>query len=117
MKIFIAFLLSGISHLIGDYGGGVLWAQSGAIRFFCTQALGIMIEDGAQEVWRRSFGEGEEEGDGEKLWKKVLGYFWVAAFLIWSTPAWCFPIVCDMRAEDVALLPGAWVPIFRGVWA
>ena len=110
LKIFFAFLDSGVMHIVGDYGGDVSWGQSGAIRFFCTQVLGIMLEDAAQEVWRRVFGE---KGKG---FCRAVCYVWVLAWLVWSTPSWCFPVARTMKAEDVVLLPSALSPVFKGIW-
>jgi hypothetical protein len=66
--------------------------EYGAIQFFCNQALGIMIEDGVQELYRRISGKSNDSVD-TPLWAKIMGYLWVVAFLSWSTPIWVYPWV------------------------
>jgi hypothetical protein len=105
-KIFFAFYFSGIMHIAADEGGAVPMAESGALRFFCVQALGIMLEDGAQAVYRNIFGN---KYSGVC---KVIGYFWVIAFLSWSTPVWVYPVARSMKREDMLLTPTAVYPIF-----
>ncbi|KAB8294718.1 hypothetical protein EYC80_006680 [Monilinia laxa] len=66
LKVFLAFAVSGAMHTAADYGGNISLGESGAMRFFCTQALGIMIEDGVQEVWKRMGGRKGREFRGKK---------------------------------------------------
>jgi len=81
--------------MLGDLANDLTYAQSGAIRFFTTQALGIMIEDGVQEMWGRSQGR----------WKRVVGFLWVWAFLAWTSPCWMFaPIVARASGESGPLM-------------
>jgi hypothetical protein len=79
-------------HHICDYARGLSWQESGAVRFFCTQALGIMVEDAVQAIYRSVGGE-KRDGQQVKVWKRVVGWVWTVVFLFfWSTPAWFFPI-------------------------
>lgn len=105
-KIFFAFAVSGIMHIAADEGGSVPMAESGALSFFCAQALGIMLEDGAQAVYRNLF------GNKYSGLCKVIGYFWVIAFLSWTTPVWVYPVARSMKREDMLLAPTAVYPIF-----
>ena len=66
--------------------------QSGALRFFCTNALGIVLEDGAREVYARYGGKG-----GKGMWSRVWGYGWVVVFLSWSTACWSYPQMRTVR--------------------
>ena len=78
-------------HYICDYAKGLSWQQAGALRFFCTQAFGIMIEDAVQAIYRSVTGE-KKDGQRVQAWKRVVGWIWVVVFLLfWSTPAWMFP--------------------------
>jgi hypothetical protein len=78
-------------HFFADYAKGLSWEQSGSVRFFCTQALGIMIEDAVQTIYRSVSGE-KKDGQQVKVWKRVVGWVWVVVFLLfWSTPSWFFP--------------------------
>ena len=92
-------------HVAADGGGAVPMAQSGALSFFCAQAIGIMVEDGAQEVYRNLFGN---RYNGVC---KAIGYLWVVAFLSWSSPVWVYPVLRSMKMEDMLLKPQALYPL------
>ncbi|CZR63273.1 uncharacterized protein PAC_13170 [Phialocephala subalpina] len=103
-KIFLTFYISGLVHVIGDYIF-MPWSESWTVQFFIAQAVGIMLEDFVQWVWRTSI---ERKKGGEtKTWKKVVGFVWVAVFmLVWSTPAWFFPNAGkNTGAKEGKLLP------------
>src|SRR5437762_13091049 len=51
-KIIFTFFQSGLLHAIIDYSAGMNWDDSGSLRFFCMQALGIMLEDVVQAIYR-----------------------------------------------------------------
>lgn len=85
------FIISGIVHVIADFSVGVPLFETGSLQFFCTQALGVMIEDGAQALYRTFLRLNKRDGD-PPLWSRVVGYMWVAAFvLVWTTPSWFYP--------------------------
>ena len=96
-KIFCSFALSGTMHIFADAGGGLSMSQSGALHFFCIQALGIMIEDGVQAIWRDRF----RSTTGR--FERVVGYAWVLFFLVWTSPVWVFSVSLNMRKEDAML--------------
>lgn len=77
-------------------GASISPSQSGALQFFTTQVLGVMLEDGVQEIYRRARG-----GTTPALWSRVVGYAWVLAFLCWSTAVWQYPALLIMKKEDV----------------
>jgi hypothetical protein len=97
-------------HVVVDSGGAVPMAQSGALRFFCTQALGIIAEDGVQELYRRVFGNQKSRVG------KAIGYLWVLAFLSWSTPVWVYPVARTMKREDMMLTVNALRPLVANLW-
>lgn len=86
MRLFLAFLISGLIHHSSDLAMGIPRAEAGALVFFLLQPLGIMLEDGMQTLTRhvptsRFLG-----------WvQRISGYLWVAMFLAWSTPTWFYP--------------------------
>lgn len=92
--IFFVFFATACFHIVSDLGASIPPSDSGAVRFFCTQALGIMIEDAAQELYRRS-------GGRSGLLSRLIGYVWVLAFLSWSTAAWQYPALLITKKEDV----------------
>lgn len=99
-SIFFTFFLSGTLHIASDIGISVPPSQSGALRFFCTNALAIMLEDGVQELSRRLNG-GKSPGG---WWSRILGYVWVVVFLSWSTACWQYPQLRIVRREEDRIL-------------
>jgi hypothetical protein len=106
-NIFFAFFVSGAMHVIADSGGAVSIAESGALNFFCVQAVGILLEDTVQALYRKAF------GDFEGVVYRILGYFWVVAWLSWSTPLWVYPVVSTMNRDDMLLRIDALWPLAR----
>ena len=96
--IFFVFFVSGCFHIVSDLGASICPSQSGAIQFFTTQVLGIMLEDGVQEIYRRI-----RRGTTTALWYRVVGYVWVLAFLSWSTAVWQYPALLITKKEDTVL--------------
>lgn len=90
-KIFATFFLSGLLHLVVDLALGMSLSESGAVRFFCMQAVEIMLEDGVQAMYRRM--RGTESALPPSGWARTLGYVWVVAFLSWSTPMYAYPAI------------------------
>lgn len=45
LTFFFNFFISGLLHAITDIACGLSWPESGAIRFFSTQLLGIVLEE------------------------------------------------------------------------
>jgi len=80
-RLTLAFLISGVLHAALDHGQGVPFTESGALKFFTMQALGIMVEDAMQEVYQRC-------GGPSNVWSRGVGYTWVAFWFIWTTPTW-----------------------------
>lgn len=111
-KIFFAFFLSGVLHVSSDMGSGVSYGKSGAIRFFCTQEIGYMIEDAAIGFYGKIFGDGKHS-KAAKYFLKVLGYFWVLAFLVWSIPVRWFPIIQMQKRETEMVGLDAFHPLAK----
>ncbi|KAH8912352.1 hypothetical protein BR93DRAFT_922317 [Coniochaeta sp. PMI_546] len=89
VKIFLVFAFSGALHAVIDiYAVGLDLSESGALRFFCTQALGIVLEDAVQGAWRRAVGP-----PGGGIGTRIVGSVWLAVFMAWSTPHWAYPYV------------------------
>ena len=85
VNIFLTFMVSGLLHVAEEYGTGVTLQQSGSMRFFCTQVLGVMFEDTIQAVFHSLAGQ------RYRRWTKVVGYVWFALWMVWSSPAWLYP--------------------------
>ena len=86
MNLILVFLISGIEHSLSDVAQGIPWQQSGAIRFFGTQAVGIIFEDAVIRAFViRRF------RPLTGTLSRFVGYLWVLIFLFWSTPVWIYP--------------------------
>ena len=93
-NIFLSFFISGVVHCLTVLAAGFTFQQScGAFKYFCAQVLGIMIEDGAQAAYRRVYGLSRNSQKQPRLVSRLVGYTWVALFLIWSTPAFIYPML------------------------
>lgn len=97
VRIVLSFLISGLLHQYVDVAGGVPWAESGALHFFCTQALGIVLESCVQASFTYFRGRSSDYHDSKQTTisgrARVVGYIWTATFLIWSTPAFSYPVI------------------------
>jgi hypothetical protein len=108
MHLLTVFLISGGLHVIAECcGGGLPVEVSGTMRFFVTQVAGIIIEDTAQELWRRLIGDTKIN-----IRNKVVGYIWVMSFLVWSTPAWLYPQAA--RPSNQSILPFSIIKFLGG---
>ncbi len=83
----IVFFISGCLHSVSDMSASLPPRDSGALRFFCMQALGIMLEDGFQNMFYRVGGQ-------SGFLSRAIGYVWVLLFLSWSIAVW-------QKKEDV----------------
>lgn len=99
----VAFLASGIMHMLIDISSGLPFSDSGAIRFFLMQAVGIAFEDGVQSAWRRLFAPSEAGMASQAFtwrWQMVIGYVWVLLWLSWSSPIAYYPILEANKGES-----------------
>ena len=86
----LTFTISGIFHRVADIAAGPSWQESGALRFFAMQALGIVIEDTVQGAFRWAKSRKRSPGRPSK-WKRVIGFVWLVFWLFWTTPDWVYP--------------------------
>ena len=101
-KILAAFFVSGLLHLVVDIGLGMSLSETGSMRFFCTQVLGIALEDGVQAIYRyMDWGRQRRTNSTQPRvdLANMLGYIWVVAFLSWSTPVWLYPAIRMNKGE------------------
>lgn len=98
------FFISGVFHAVIDSASGIPWVSSGAIRFFCTQVLGIVLEEIAQSMYSSAFGR-SSMSTPPALWSRCLGQVWVAIFLSWSAPVWLYPMYRIRSGMKDSVLP------------
>nr|A0A0M3STV6.1 RecName: Full=Acetyltransferase aurG; AltName: Full=Aurovertin biosynthesis cluster protein G [Calcarisporium arbuscula]ALD83633.1 O-acyl-transferase [Calcarisporium arbuscula] len=86
--ILATFFVSGLLHLFcAEYSYGIQWDQSGTLRFYSIQALGIAMEDAVQATSRRLFAY------RSTYWTRAIGYVWVLLWFLWTSPAYFFPLL------------------------
>ncbi|KAH1304730.1 hypothetical protein KXW91_003119 [Aspergillus fumigatus] len=99
-NIFFVFLVSGVMHVMSDLLMGISMSQSASILFFCSMAVGVMIEDAVQAAWtrvsdsHRPGGASTVDSDGYAVpcWHKLVGFIWVCVWLSLTTPVWLCPL-------------------------
>ncbi|KAJ5114907.1 hypothetical protein NUU61_000666 [Penicillium alfredii] len=112
-NIFFVFLISGILHVIVDILQGLPAHRSGAMPFFLSFVLGIMLEDGAQAIWWHLFTSGDRKTPRKSstreavvppLWQRILGLCWVWAWLA-VTSTWYFTPMIQLTTKDSVMIP------------
>lgn len=92
--------------------------QLGVFRFFCTQAFGVMFEQGVVALLRKGKREdgSAEQGNGGPAWYvRIVGYAWVVAFMTWTGPSWIYPQAARAPAQGAtAFLPFSVIGWFKG---
>lgn len=89
-------------------GSAVSAAESGAVQFFATQLVGLMLEDVFGGLFR-------------PLWRtrptailaRLLGYLWVITFLVWSGPVRWFPVILMQNLETELIGLAAFKPLLK----
>ncbi|KAF5631729.1 cytochrome p450 3a7 [Fusarium sp. NRRL 52700] len=108
LKILLAFALSGLVHVPSDMGSAVSARDSGAIQFFSTQLIGLMLEDVFGDLflplWKYRF---------TRILARLAGYFWVITFLAWSGPVRWFPVILQQRPETELIRLSAFKPMAK----
>ena len=85
-------------HFLIDLSSGVSPASSGAVQFFCTQALGLMVEDLLSSAYSALCGGGSSRDRPASRGERILGFLWVGSFLVWSFPAYLYPMLYRSNA-------------------
>lgn len=94
-RLMIAFLISGLLHYHADQVMGVSNSENGAVVFFLLHACFIMLEDAVAPVLASVL---------PPRLRYALGYLWVVAFFIWSSPVWTYSST-RLGIDSAALLP------------
>ncbi|KAE8362862.1 membrane bound O-acyl transferase family-domain-containing protein [Aspergillus caelatus] len=98
------FALSAVMHFLIDISAGIPVRKSGTIPFFCTQAFDIVLEDAAMKMY--SYITVYANARLPVLAERVLGFTWVAIFLIWPTPMCVYPMMYRSAAGlNDAIIP------------
>ena len=109
---------------VGHDVGGAVEARGGAMHFFCTQFVGIVIEDAVQALFcygqarkreGSKIGKAGLENEEVASWKKWVGRVWVAAFFVWSTPTFQYPVMLAKRKTGDEMLPFSVAKLWYGL--
>ncbi|KAL2870121.1 wax synthase family protein [Aspergillus lucknowensis] len=102
VRVALTFAVSGVVHSLLDIGFGVPLSKTGGVYFYSLQILGFVIESVVGSMYRRVGGR-----FGLRLNPAVergVGYVWVAAFLLWSTPVWINPILKGLWGDGTRVM-------------
>ena len=66
------------------------------------QAIGIMMEDAVQAIYRWYHGQ-KRTTASPRGWKRAFGFVWLLLWLIWTTPVWTYPVA--QRSSGEGILP------------
>lgn len=94
------FSVSGLLHQFADVAAGVPWSEAGAFQFFVMQAMGIIVEDSVQGIFRWIYGT-KRTVEQPRGWKPAIGYVWVLAWLVWTTPVWMYPTALCSTGQGI----------------
>ncbi|KAF5265263.1 hypothetical protein FOXYS1_3916 [Fusarium oxysporum] len=108
LKILLAFALSGLVHVPSDMGSAVSAKDSGAIQFFSTQLIGLMLEDVFGDLFLPLW-----KYKSTRILARLAGYFWVISFLAWSGPVRWFPVILQQRPETELIRLSAFKPMAK----
>jgi len=104
IKIYIAFLISGLFH----YGGDAILLQdptkTGAIQFFLLQAAAITFETIVFALARKA----GLPGSVPRIFIRLLGYLWVIVWMAFSLPLWVDPLY-RYGLPDTTFSPMVWM--------
>lgn len=88
LHLSLVFFFSGVLHEIYHVAEGLPRPYGANVHFFMTQAVGIMLEDTVQTMYRAI--RGVQRGTPPTTATRLVGYIWLALFLSWSTPVWIY---------------------------
>jgi hypothetical protein len=109
-NLFIVFLVSAMFHVIVDILQSIPMEISGSMPFYLAFVLGIMLEDGVQNIWKRlqTPDEGKMEANQSSglvpLWKRAAGLVWVMLWL-GVTSTWYFTPMIRSTNDDLRVIP------------
>ncbi|KAJ5306463.1 hypothetical protein PENANT_c017G11266 [Penicillium antarcticum] len=110
-NIFIVFLISAAFHIIVDILQSISMEKSGSMPFYLAFILGIMLEDGVQELWKHIQYKNEPNTKAKSspkedvpFWKRSIGLVWVMLWL-GVTSTWYFTPMIQSTTEDVRMVP------------
>ena len=109
-KILAVFFISGLIHAgTTSYDYDVL--GSGSLQFYCTQVIGIIVEDAVQFLYFSYF-PADNAKASTRWYHKIIGFIWFSIFITWSTPMWSYRVIRHQRPGTGRMLPFSLVSLF-----
>lgn len=93
LSVFITFACSGAVHTYYGYYDRIR-TQSDLLPimgFFCLFAVGVLVEDTVQQMWRKAEQQFYSKSGGCPLWQKVVGFGWVLGWAVLTAPWFLYP--------------------------
>jgi hypothetical protein len=106
-NLFAVFLISSFYHVVVDLLQSVPPQYSGSLPFYMSFIVGIMLEDGVQELWGRLVahdGASTSKESTPATWQRIVGLLWVVAWLA-ITSTWYFTPMIQLTGPDVTMVP------------
>ncbi|KAH7115876.1 membrane bound O-acyl transferase family-domain-containing protein [Dendryphion nanum] len=97
----LVFGLSGLVHVVGDIASGMKFRETSVMHWFLIQALGFVLEDLFIAIYRKITGTRNRHPKNIPTWQKAVGFAWVFSWMLWTLPAWNYPIARKSEGEGV----------------
>ncbi len=92
VQVYIAFLVTGLIHVAGEFSLIGYWTYRHALPFFLLQAVGITFEFLVIDEIARKFAL-------RGLPSQCLGYLWVVMWFVYTVPIFLDPLLREGIAE------------------
>lgn len=77
--------------------------ESGALRFFLIQPLGILIEDAARAAYRAVYGT--TSARASTVLERCVEAVWVGLWMAWTAPAYLYPVLAKTSSGGAGVVP------------
>jgi hypothetical protein len=95
--------------------------ESGALRFFLIQPLGIVIEDVVRALYQAVSPRpgGRDDLGGPTVAEWCVGALWVGLWMTWTAPAYLFPVLAKTGSDGgtAGVVPVSIIDYVRRVMA
>ncbi|KAI0409013.1 membrane bound O-acyl transferase family-domain-containing protein [Xylaria palmicola] len=113
LRVCLVFILSGILHVAIDFASGISWRDSGALRFFSIQPVGIIIEDLFLSIYQ-SYRNRNTPGVHVSTLQRCFGFLWVGLWIAWTVPAYMYPVLNSTEAGGV--VPFSFITLIKSAF-
>ncbi|KAK4210160.1 membrane bound O-acyl transferase family-domain-containing protein [Rhypophila decipiens] len=96
MRPLAIFFVSGLLHVAIDVSSGMYLHESGAMRFFLIQPLGLMMEDAILGAYY-NFNK-----QPATMAHRLLGMLWVGMWMAWTAPSYLYPVLAKADSSSAA---------------